>query len=924
MGRTVAIRLGTEGKAQVKADFVEIGDTGDATAKRWSRSFDSATKDVEAALQRQSNAAAKLSMITPQSATQMRINDTNSTGYGQHEGSARQSAMAFRELIAAQEQMENRANALRAAIDPAFAAQQRFDREIAEARTLISTGAITLDEYSKRHVQLQQQMNVSAKGLHNQAEASGAAKAGYQQLNFQLSDIATQFSSGTPPMQIFAQQSGQLFQALGLIASGGAAAGKGVEAAASASEDSAPDIAGFGEQVTGVAEKAEGMTGKLGAVAGFMTGPWGAALLVGISLLTPFIAKLFEGNNALDDAVDKLKKDAEATEVNRQAQLAFAKSAEGVAAAIRDNTAAVQTSLATQRTAAEQNNINARANLAEELSIRAKTRARLEDARAMLQAEIRASRMGGERGDVATMGIASKQAEVDAIDQALTAQSAAVAKAEAALGQSRIALAAEQGKEAARLATDPIARINRLYDAQIEKLKASKAAAVARGEAVGAASKAEFDAIERNRQAALKAEQDRQKAANSTKRDQETLTANSVASMLRGALPGVHVTSTTGGKHVANSYHYRNQAVDFVPSGGMQSMTKADVRKIFESRGIDIVELLGPGDKGHSDHFHVAWTKGKMALDEFKDAAKRAKEAARDAEEANDKLNADLREVVGAFDPARAAADAYAESLAKIDTLVSKGKLTVDQGNGLRMAAYHAEAKRMADESYETFKKLFGTDDPMADAVEGARRNISNRVDQMAEQDEAKVKVVTTALDELRGYGSDFVSTVLSEDTWSSWGNAGKTILNSLKNEFITLALLNPLKNLINGDKALPTLSSAIGNIGKLFKPGTNAAGTEYWSGGMSLVGENGPEIVSMPRGSRVTTAQETRQLFANDNPSPSVTHNHFSGNLMTPEFWEQINAGDAGAAMQGAAGGAAMSQADATRASVRRLGRFR
>ncbi|NYD88915.1 hypothetical protein [Sphingomonas melonis] len=924
MPRSVAIRLGTEGKAQVKADFVEIGDTGDAQAKRWSRSFDSATKDVEAALQRQSNAAAKLSMITPQSATQMRINDTNSTGYGQHEGSARQSAMAFRELIAAQEQMENRANALRAAIDPAFAAQQRFDREIAEARTLISTGAITLDEYSKRHVQLQQQMNVSAKGLHNQAEASGAAKAGYQQLNFQLSDIATQFSSGTPPMQIFAQQSGQLFQALGLIASGGAAAGKGVEAAASASEDSAPDIAGFGEQVTGVAEKAEGMTGKLGAVAGFMTGPWGAALLVGISLLTPFIAKLFESNNALDDAVDKLKKDAEATEVNRQAQLAFAKSAEGVAAAIRENTAAVQTSLATQRTAAEQNNINARANLAEELSIRAKTRARLEDARAMLQAEIRASRMGGERGDVATMGIASKQAEVDAIDQALTAQSAAVAKAEAALGQSRIALAAEQGKEAARLATDPIARINRLYGDQIEKLKASKAAAVARGEAVGAASKAEFDAIERNRQAAIKAEQDRQKAANSTKRDQETLTANSVASMLRGALPGVHVTSTTGGKHVANSYHYRNQAVDFVPSGGMQSMTKADVRKIFESRGIDIVELLGPGDKGHSDHFHVAWTKGKMALDEFKDAAKRAKEAAHDAEEANDKLNADLREVVGAFDPARAAADAYAESLAKIDTLVGEGKLTVDQGNGLRMAAYHAEAKRMADESYETFKKLFGTDDPMADAVEGARRNIGNRVDQMAEQDEAKVKVVTTALDELRGYGSDFVSTVLSEDTWSSWGNAGKTILSSLKNEFITLALLNPLKNLINGDKALPTLSSAIGNIGKLFKPGTNAAGTEYWPGGMSLVGENGPEIVSMPRGSRVTTAQETRQLFANDNPSPSVTHNHFSGNLMTPEFWERINAGDAGAAMQGAAGGAAMSQAEGTRSAARRLGRFR
>ncbi len=58
-----------------------------------------------------------------------------------------------------------------------------------------------------------------------------------------------------------------------------------------------------------------------------------------------------------------------------------------------------------------------------------------------------------------------------------------------------------------------------------------------------------------------------------------------------------------------------------------------------------------------------------------------------------------------------------------------------------------------------------------------------------------------------------------------------------------------------------------IGSLASLFtgkpKVGANAAGTEYWGGGISLVGENGPELVSMARGSRVTPAAETRRMLA-------------------------------------------------------------
>ena len=38
-----------------------------------------------------------------------------------------------------------------------------------------------------------------------------------------------------------------------------------------------------------------------------------------------------------------------------------------------------------------------------------------------------------------------------------------------------------------------------------------------------------------------------------------------------------------------------------------------------------------------------------------------------------------------------------------------------------------------------------------------------------------------------------------------------------------------------------------------------NAAGTDYWRGGLTWVGEAGPELVSLPRGSQIMDAQESR-----------------------------------------------------------------
>lgn len=49
----------------------------------------------------------------------------------------------------------------------------------------------------------------------------------------------------------------------------------------------------------------------------------------------------------------------------------------------------------------------------------------------------------------------------------------------------------------------------------------------------------------------------------------------------------------------------------------------------------------------------------------------------------------------------------------------------------------------------------------------------------------------------------------------------------------------------------------AAGTLMKGIRIGSNAQGTDYWRGGLTMVGERGPELVSLPRGSRVTPNHE-------------------------------------------------------------------
>lgn len=90
-------------------------------------------------------------------------------------------------------------------------------------------------------------------------------------------------------------------------------------------------------------------------------------------------------------------------------------------------------------------------------------------------------------------------------------------------------------------------------------------------------------------------------------------------------------------------------------------------------------------------------------------------------------------------------------------------------------------------------------------------------------------------------------------------GNTFKRVFTSIMN--IVKKAYNFVKPLIDGiGNALSSVTGFIsGGVSRFL--GGNATGTKYWSGGLSVVGEHGPELVQMPSGSKVFTNRESRAM---------------------------------------------------------------
>lgn len=121
---------------------------------------------------------------------------------------------------------------------------------------------------------------------------------------------------------------------------------------------------------------------------------------------------------------------------------------------------------------------------------------------------------------------------------------------------------------------------------------------------------------------------------------------------------------------------------------------------------------------------------------------------------------------------------------------------------------------------------------------------------------------------------TDFIRGVFTLNWTTAWNGLSKIfsgVFNGLKT--IARAPLNAIINMVNtviGGLNKIKLPDFLGGVSlNIPKIPTLWKGSNYTKGGLTLVGEQGPELVNMPRGASVTPAHKTEQLLNTTNAAP-------------------------------------------------------
>ena len=544
------------------------------------------------------------------------------TGAGASGGStAAASASVFEQHFAEQaraaEQYANALDKLQSELDPMYAAQQRFNQALDTADDLLKANIIDQRMHASAVQHARDQLQAHSHAVHTQTDA-------YQQL-----------TRGSGVLRQAYIQTGQQAQDLVISMIGG-------QRASVVFAQQLPQLA---FALSGLGIQADGTQKGLGRIATLLSGPWGVAFAgaaFGVGLL---VEKLWQNDEASKAAEESAKKHAAAIEALNEAMERSVQSAE-------DKARADFIAIETERLATIETLKRNQALLAQ----------------AKLLAENAKGSWIGANGPNGGQSIVENQyaTRVEQLERAIKANQDTIDRLTA---NSTRARANYQTEILDQLRTTE-GRAGRRYEIQINAAKS------------GGASAAELERLYRARDAEIAKIRETEQAARSagSAREKEAASVNQVSKMLIESFGGT-ITSTTGGKHVKGSYHYKGQAVDFVPSGGMGAITKEQIRAVAEAAGLQIKELLGPGDKGHSDHFHLAWAGGKNEINSQRIADQLAREAERRAAEAQrvaEELDRAARTLISRFDEGRASALDYADGLKEINRLLAAGAITPD------------------------------------------------------------------------------------------------------------------------------------------------------------------------------------------------------------------------------------------------------
>lgn len=134
-----------------------------------------------------------------------------------------------------------------------------------------------------------------------------------------------------------------------------------------------------------------------------------------------------------------------------------------------------------------------------------------------------------------------------------------------------------------------------------------------------------------------------------------------------------------------------------------------------------------------------------------------------------------------------------------------------------------------------------------------------------------------TASEAIETTVSSLVDSIIAFFTDTDWGQVGSDIISGIANgissatQFIIDAATAAAQAAL--DAALGFLGGGGGgneggSTGQPAIPG-NATGTNFWQGGYTIVGEEGPELVDLPRGSRIFPANQTAQMLSPTSGQP-------------------------------------------------------
>ena len=126
--------------------------------------------------------------------------------------------------------------------------------------------------------------------------------------------------------------------------------------------------------------------------------------------------------------------------------------------------------------------------------------------------------------------------------------------------------------------------------------------------------------------------------------------------------------------------------------------------------------------------------------------------------------------------------------------------------------------------------------------------------------------------------------------------------------------VVGAIQKLIDMIQKIPTPCDVLGKVGDLGGGITsglgkvnpfNARGTNYWGGGLTWVGEEGPELVNLPTGSQVFPHEKSVEMMTSESVVVNVTNVY----ARTPEE-ARLSAGDLGWMVAARARGLSMGRA--------------